>query len=202
MADQRRPRAELKPAHFAERGVFRVFFRSALFQVRLQVVTVRVGLVAVGASMRPDLLRGFFDAAGGRSRLCEGGIGMMEFFCFDLVEKNFGGHSLAVRARLFYQFIFDEMPLLMLNETEELAENHRTDEAVEAGREIGSHPPDRRHRFRRNPFVVDGAAPPMRREPPLQVLLQIRQLIFRRRRVVERHIVVDIHHDDEERQAF
>ena len=96
-----------------------------------------------------------------------------------------------MRPRLLYQFILDKMSLLMLNETEQLAENHGADEAMEAGREIGCHASNRRHRSRRNHFVI-GALAPMRRKP----LLQFRQRLRR----VERHIIVDIH-DDKERPA-
>jgi len=53
------------------------------------------------------------------------------------------------------QFILDEMPLLMLNQTEKLAENHGADYTVESRRQVGSHSVDGRHCFCRNSLVVD-----------------------------------------------
>jgi len=58
-------------------------------------------------------------------------------------------------ARFGDQFVFDEVSLLMLNETEQLTENHRANDTVESRREIGRHPLNGRHGLGRNSFVFD-----------------------------------------------
>jgi len=143
MSNQRRPRSELKAADFAKGSRLRVLLRFALLQMTLQVVTVRVRPVAIWTAMRTNLGRGFLDAAGGRGNL------------FDFLEKDSLWSFIAVGFGFLNQFVLDEMSLLVLDETEQLAKYHRAHDAVESRREVGGHSMNGRHGFGGDPFVVD-----------------------------------------------
>jgi len=109
----------------------------------LQVVTVRVRPVAIWTAMRTNLGGGFLDSAGGRGNL------------FDFLEKDSLWSFIAVGFGFLNQFVLDEMSLLVLDETEQLAKYHRAHDAVESRREVGGHSMNGRHGFGGDPFVVD-----------------------------------------------
>ena len=74
---------------------------------------------------------------------------------FDFFQEDFLRRTLAISLGLFDEFVFDEVSLLMLDETEQLPENHGTNQALKAGGEVGGHTFDGRHGLGRDALVIE-----------------------------------------------